>query len=506
MKNYQGSLIPSYTCIAIVTLLLAFLGCKQNEKPQQVNVLPTELPVTTSSTDALTSFNKGMELLDVGNAQQARLYFAKAIEQDSGFASAYLYRSNTSPSNEHFKKDLATATSNLEGKNEGEKILVELYRTFLNNNTEERLRLAEQLVASYPTSPRALAYLGECYADISQHEKARVQYQKAIDLDSSWVGGYFSLASSFMNIDPRDFSKAEANFLKVVELKPDLSGSHVYLGDAYRAQNNLMKAREAYESALQKDPNDALTYLKRGHVNSYLNLFDEARKDYRKAAELNPDNKVAPINFEAFTYLYDGDFKTAKSWLEEKAKSINTIGLHESQIIGVKNSLLSNCAIIAFHMDDAKEVSRLVAMMKPISEKIGEGIGTEEAKLQQKANILVWEVYALAMKGDYSAATAKAEAAKLALEPVKNPTKLWSYHAAISYINYKQEKYGDAIAHQEQSDPNAPYSKYRLALACEKAGQTERATKLYNELIDYNFNNIGYALIRKELKNKEKTK
>lgn len=496
--------MQSCAFLAIATLLLTFMGCKQSEKPEQVKVLPTELPVTTSSTDALASFNKGMELLDVGNSQQARVYFAKAIELDSGFASAYLYRSNTSPSNEHFKMDLATATNNLEGKNEGEKILVELYRTFLNNNTEERLRLAEQLVAAYPTSPRALAYLGDCYADMSQHEKARVHYQKAINLDSSWVGGYFSLANSFMNIDPRDFNKAEENFIKVVALKSDLSGSHVYLGDAYRAQNNLEKAREAYENALEKDPNDALTYLKRGHVNSYLGSFEEARKDYRKAAEFNPDNKVAPINFEAFTYLYDGDFKTAKSWLEEKAKNINKIGLHESQIIGVKNSFLSNCAIIAFHMDDAKEVSRLVAMMKPVSEKIGEGIGTEEAKLQQKANILTWEAYALAMKGDYAAATAKAEEAKTSLEPVKNPNKLWGYHASLSYISYRQGKYDDAIAHQEQSDPNAPYSKYRLALACEKAGQAEMATKLYNELIDYNFNNIGYALIRKELKDKVK--
>jgi tetratricopeptide (TPR) repeat protein len=514
MREYYSQLKGLCTFFVITAVLLTFVGCKQSEKQEQIVAGPIEFPFTTTSSEALASFNAGIDLLDVGNGQQARIHFTKAIELDSSFASAYIFRSGAgsdiyqsgaSPSDEHFKNDLRKAAKNIEGKSDGEKILSELYRTYLNNNTEERIRLAEQLTVIYPTCARAFTILGDAYDNISNHQKSREQYQKAIDLDSGWVGGYFSIATSYMNVEPRDYKKAEENFLKVVELKPDLPGSHIYLGDAYRAQNNLEKARTEYEKALAIDPNDALTYFKSGHVNSYLGAYDNARSDYRKASELNPENRVAPINFEAYTYLYAGDFKTAKSWLEEKARSINKLSLQESQFNSAKNSFLDNCARIAFHMEDAKEVSRFIGMMKPISEKIGEGIGTEEAKLQNKANILVWESYILAMKGDYSAATAKAEEAKTTVEPVKNANKLWNYHAALSYISFKQGNFDDAVSHQEQSDPNEPYSKYRLALACEKAGQAERATKLYNELVDYNFNKIGYALIRKELKEKAKS-
>lgn len=508
MKKHLPAYINLCALLVLTTVLLTFVGCKQDEKKEET-VVATEIPFTTSSPEAMTSLNRGLDLFDVGNTQQARVHFTKAIELDSTFASAYVQRSGTRLSgdrepDEFFKSDLEKATKNLDGKNQSEKLLVEIYRTFLNNNTEERLRLSQELVTANPTSPRAFVYLGDAYADISDHQKAREQYQKAIDLDSTAVTGYFSLGTSYMNIEPRDFNKAEENFIRVVELKPDLSGSHVYLGDAYRAKNDLEKARSSYEKALEKDPTDALTYLKRGHVNSYLGAYDDARKDYRKAAELNPDYKVATINFEAFTYLYAGDFKTAISWLEEKVKNVNKLGLEENQINVAKNSFLSICAFIALHQDDAKEVSRYTALMKPVSVKIGEGIGTEEAKLQQKANILIWEAYALAIKGDYAGATAKAEEAKTTLEAVKNANKLWGYHGALGYISFKQGKFDDAIEHQEQSDPNVPYSKYRLALACEKAGQAERANKLYAELVDYNFNNIGYALIRKELKEKVK--
>ena len=503
MKNHP-IIIKYYLIVLIAAVLPSLTGCKQSEKQEQIAIVPTDLPFASSSAEATAAFNKGMEYLDVGNSQQARAYFSKAIELDSNFASAYIYRSATSPSNDHFKSDIRSATMKIVDSNEPEKILVEIYRTFLNNNKEERLKQSQQLVSTYPTSARALVILGDAYYDISDHEKSREYYQKAIDLDSSWVGGYFSLATSYMNVEPKNFKKAEENFLKVVELKPDLSGSHVYLGDAYRAQNNLEKARTAYEQALQKDPNDALTYLKKGHVNSYLGAFDAARSDYQKASQLNPDNKIAPINFEAYTYLYAGDFKTAKLWLEDKYKNISKVELYSSQINTAKYSFLENCAIIAMHMDDGKEVARLVGLMKPVSNTLGEGIGTEEARHQQKSNMLIWDSYALAMKGDFAGAKVKAEEAKAAIEPVRDVNKLWNYHGALAYINFKQGKYAEAIAEQEQSDPNSPYNKYRLALACEKAGQNEKAATLFNELADYNFNNIGYALIRKELKEKVK--
>ncbi|HEU5290278.1 MAG TPA: tetratricopeptide repeat protein [Cyclobacteriaceae bacterium] len=503
MKNHGSIFINPFISLFIAAVLFGWAGCKQSETKVEAKVEPTELPVN-SSPEAVAAFKKGMEFLDVGNSQQARVHFSKAIELDSNFASAYIFRSGTSPSNEHFRSDLMSATKK-SNENESERILIDIYTTYLNNNTEERLKQSQQLVTSYPTSARALVVLGDAYADISDHTKSREQYQKAIELDPNWVGGYFSLGISYLNLEPKDFKKAEENFTKVVALKPDFSGSHVYLGDSYRAQNDLEKARASYQTALEKDPNDALTYLKRGHVNSYLGSYDEARSDYRKASELNPDNKIAPTNFEAFTYLYAGDFKTARSWLEEKAKSINALGLKPSQVNDARSSFLTNCAMIAFQQEDVKEVNRYIGLMKPVSIKIGEEIGSEEAKLQQQATILTWEAYAAALKGDYAAATTKAEAIKATLEPVKNANKLWGYYGAMSYISFRQGKFGEAIALQEQSDPNAPYSKYRLALAYEKGGQPDKASKLYSELVDYNFNNIGYALIRKELKDKIKS-
>src|SRR5689334_15866602 len=106
MKNYRSLFTHSGTYLVIAAVLLTFVSCRQSETQVEAKAEPAELPFTSSSPEAMASFTKGMEFLDVGNSQQARLHFSKAIELDSNFASAYLYRSATSPSNEHFKSDL----------------------------------------------------------------------------------------------------------------------------------------------------------------------------------------------------------------------------------------------------------------------------------------------------------------------------------------------------------------------------------------------------------------
>ena len=68
----------------------------------------------------------------------------------------------------------------------------------------------------------------------------------------------------------------------------------------------------------------------------------------------------------------------------------------------------------------------------------------------------------------------------------------------IRYL--KEGKAADAVAHYEQANQNDPYVKYKLAMAHKAAGNAEKAAQMLNEVANYNFNNLGYALVRKEVK------
>jgi hypothetical protein len=67
----------------------------------------------------------------------------------------------------------------------------------------------------------------------------------------------------------------------------------------------------------------------------------------------------------------------------------------------------------------------------------------------------------------------------------------------------KQKNYKDAITHFENGNPNAiMYVKYCLAMANEMAGNKDKANAMYKEIAVYNFNDLGYALIRNDAKKK----
>jgi len=71
-------------------------------------------------------------------------------------------------------------------------------------------------------------------------------------------------------------------------------------------------------------------------------------------------------------------------------------------------------------------------------------------------------------------------------------------HQLEGFIALYQGKYPEAVGHLQQGNPFDPYIKYQLAVAAAGAGDGARAKKLFREVADYNFNAVGFALVRKD--------
>jgi uncharacterized protein HemY len=86
------------------------------------------------------------------------------------------------------------------------------------------------------------------------------------------------------------------------------------------------------------------------------------------------------------------------------------------------------------------------------------------------------------------------------LAPIQNPRKLEQYEELLGHINYYQKKYKDAAEHFAKTDPLDINDRYWLARSYEAAGKTDKAKAIYNEIANYNFNNVGFALVRNDVK------
>lgn len=493
-KNLRLLILPLFVCL---------FSCNESTstKEKTVSTKITELPVTAKSTEAIASFQQGITELDLGDVKNARMSFTKAIEQDPGMGIAYLYRANTSTSSKEFADDIKAGKLKVDSASNWEKLYADYLSTNLSGDRTKGIEVLQKMATAYPDAARAQTELGNGYAGNNQFDKARELYQKAIQLNPTWVGGYSALANSYIFNEPKDLKKAEENSVKVVELAPKSAGAQITLGDCYRAQNDFVKAKAAYAKAVELNPTSPVAYYKEGHANTYLGNYDEARKNYADAGK-NDVAKSGSILNTAYSYLYQNNTAAALGGLMDAAMKIDSGATDKAKAANEKYSYLTTCASVAVHNGDAATLKKLMPMILPLSEQLTNDLGTPEAKIFIQADKLNWETMLAYSEGKYDEAIAKTEAMKSVFDPIKDDRKLEGYHYNMGLVSMKQKKYAEAVSHFEKSDPNNIYNKYWLAKANEAAGNKEKATSLYKEVAAYNFNDVGNALVRSEVKKK----
>jgi tetratricopeptide (TPR) repeat protein len=492
---------PAMRLVAAAPVLGAVLVSGACAKPQTVtsqgSVSAQEFQITTASAEARNHYMVGERLLDVGRPQEAIVHFRKAVELDSTFAYAYLGIAQSAASTQEFKESVDAAARVIEGKSSGEKLLLDINRTFLANNAEGTLELAQRLTQAHPNSPRAWLVLGNAQQALNQHAAARESYQRAVALDRNMYAARAALAFSYRQFEPRDFAKSKEQADLAVAAFPDEAKSHELLGDVLRGMNDLPAARDAYAKAVEKDSTLGVARLKVGHINSFLGNYADARAAYDAAiASAKDGNKVTYANYRAFTAVHAGEARAALNELAAAERLATRSGIPEHQVGGLRIFTLQNAATIALHTGMQREAELIINQLRTVMRSDAARVGDTAYTRQQDAQILFWESQLAARKGDFATALAKAEEHKKLIENDRSPRRLEAYHSLLGLIELRKGNHAAAVEHYRKANLNDEYTRYHLALALEGAGQAEEAKKIFAEVGAYNFNSVGFALVR----------
>jgi tetratricopeptide (TPR) repeat protein len=478
--------------------LLPLAGCQQ-EQAGRMEMAAADvvmvIPVTTSSEEAMEEFMSGQQALDMQRFVDANEYFKQAVEKDPEFCMAYLNIANTALSLEEFRTNLQTAAGLAEGASEAERLLVEITQQGFENDVQGQLGSAERLVEIQPTSPRAWLTLAGIQTTLGQIGVARASMIKATELAPELVPAYVQLANSYVFNDPKDFTRAEEYAQKAVDLAAGEPMPHDILGDVYRAQSELEQARDAYTRAAELDPTNGLPLQQRGHVNSFLGDYDQARADYDAAIALGtPNDKAAYSVYRALVSVHAGDPQAAIDELNELVGAIDGMGTPNAR--GNKIFALQTAVNIAIHHRIIPAAEHAIQEASALMMEQAEEAGTDQFRRAQLANIALFEGWLAAYQGDYATASAKARENMAQVEPDQNPRKNEPAHDLMGQIELLQDNYEAALAHYEQGNPNNIYMTYMRAVAHEGAGDAERARELYETVARNNFNSPGFALVR----------
>ena len=463
------------------------------------------IPLSATSKTAMTKYKKIRMLADKGDFIEANQAAKKLTEDDPDFVGGWIMLGNTALSGEQFVKATKRAKELSVKSTEGERLWVDINMSAVTNDADEGLRLGMKLVETYPDAPRAwLIYFG-LQTGQNHHGGARVSARKAIKLAPDQAIGYNSLGSSYLNNSPKDFTKAEKNFNRAIEIDPDEDNYWINVGDVHRAMGDLDAARSDYSGALKLDASNAVAAIKRGHVNSFLGNFDEARADYDMGIAAGQDITQSTLaNYRAFVNLHAGDHQAAIDELKGELDRIDTLEMPADQKTSARNFLLSNLADICFNYDVLDEAANAVDQLSESLAESGTNSADQNFARQQQATATYWKGKLAARRGDYAAAEALAEEFAALLADDDNPRKLEPYHELHGLIALRQEDYEAAIAHYNQADlsttPNISDVKniYMLAKALQGAGKTDEASELMQEVANWNFNSVWFAMLRKE--------
>jgi tetratricopeptide (TPR) repeat protein len=459
-----------------------------------------EIPVITESAEARVLFEQGQKALDRGFGAIANPLFKQATEIDPDFASAWLGLAGSGFSFAEFSDGSRKALEASKGKNEAVELMAAINMSFVNNDGETRLELAKALVEQFANSPRALVAASGAYGSLNQVVEARKVLNKAIKLDPAFYPAHTGLGFSYIFGEPTDAAKGQESLRNALNL--DLSNDNAWsnLGDSYRAAKNLEEARKAYSKATELNDENATAFVKSGHVNSFLGNYAEARRAYVRSVEVAPtQNKSIFANYGAFTHVHEGKPAGAIAELEEILEAISAAEITEAQKTGQRIFALSNLTTIALHneMFDVAEsaIERLGVQLIANAEQVG----SADQMLTQRANVASWQGRLAARRGDFALARQKAAENADILEPVTNPRKMEPYHNLMGLIALGKGNFTEAVAQFEQADHrNTMYIRYHLGLALAGAGEEERAKEAFTEAGLWNFNSVGFALMRKD--------
>ena len=489
----------------VLVAMLFVASCKDSEKKNEEAEAETEysgneLPVNTDSEEAMAAFQEGLEYFDKGSSRKARAKFEEALEHDPDFVSAQMYRTYTANSAKDWATNRDKFMAMRDKANESEKMMMDITEAGIKSDVDKELEVSKKMVEKYPKSARAMDNLAIYYADNDQEEKAREHWKKALELNPEFVPAMASLGTSYLFDSPKDKQQAKKYFDMLVETAPNSPRSHILMGDYYRDQDKLDQALTSYEKAASLDPEDEVALAKSGHANSILGNYQEARKNFEDAREVSEFG--TNLSAEANTYVYEGNSEEALKFLEEGTKSLDSLDIPESNRNIGKYQAAYTAAQIAMHDGDTKRLEEIVDRMKPISKQLVSDANSPSITANQKALMNYWDTMVLVSNKKYQEALDKAESIKEAVASINSPDKLEPYHRALAVINFKMDNAEKALEHISQTDEDYIQNKYWMAKINEKAGNTEKAMELYQEIADERFNSIEFALIRDEVDKK----
>ena len=306
----------SYIKSVLVLTMLMFCHLSLADGHGHSKTMIQGIPISHATESEMHQIKAGMAAIENGKSTAARKIFTNLLDNNEKLVIAYIGLMQSANNAEDFFAAVRGALK-VDGITDAERMIVDINHSYMEGNATKRMKLSEKLVEKFPESYRAWVIRGNTLQDQDRVEDSRKAFSKAMKLTNTNTDAFTFAANSYMFFEPKNFDKAQKIMAMAVDNAPANASSFILIGDIHRAKNELKNAVNNYELASYLAPDNAVAHMKRGHANTFLGNYDEARDDYAMAGEVAmPGEPVSYGNYAAFTYLYEGNPEKSHEALE----------------------------------------------------------------------------------------------------------------------------------------------------------------------------------------------
>jgi tetratricopeptide (TPR) repeat protein len=226
-------------------------------------------------------------------------------------ADAYKSQGKNSEAFQELKVAFADPGLNIDAKVQ---IMLSLLPEFKDPATRtETVSLGTILTQTHATDPKSFSVNGDVLYQDNQLEKAKASYKTALKLNDQ----VYQIWEQLLNIEinQRDYAGAIADGEEALSLFPNQATLYFYTGIAYAQSQKHEKAISYLKNAseLAIDDNQLLSQIHSGLGDSYHSLknFKQSNQAYDKALQFNPNNAYVLNNYAYYLSLRSEDLEKA---------------------------------------------------------------------------------------------------------------------------------------------------------------------------------------------------
>jgi Flp pilus assembly protein TadD len=446
------------------------------------------MPVTTSSAEARSLYEKGMQDYEYLYLERCNDDWRAAVKADPNLAVAWAWIAFNSSNPEEVGAAREKAKALAPKLSPGEQLMVAWIVKVQEGDFIGGISAMNDLLEMYPKDKHLLYLAGNWLMGENGDEQALKIMEKALALDKNYPAALNDLA--YLYARSRQFDKAFVAMDRCVVLLPKEPNPQDSYGELKRMAGDFESSLQHYHAALKIDPDFVTSQVGLGDTYALMGNQEQARVEYAKAIRYahNEADRLAYSMQLAMTWVRDGKFADADKLFQEIAETAHA-----------KEQPLQEAQAYRHLAEYQTDDSAALKYLQGAEESLGHRAISKGDKDEELSRILRNRVVRAAHAGNHELADKSLKQLEAMAAGSRNRVIQSSYNGAAGTLlmnqqDKDQKKFDEAISYLEEDQDN-PFTMELLVQAYYQTNQSEKLHQAEARLRGTNVPTMEQALV-----------